>query len=496
MIKIISSIFRSAWEGISKNEDVVSFVRHHPKIFSFLKKRFDRKSFYGLPLTILSVIFFYTLLLLFGIVEDFLTSDPIVYVDVRLNNLLHAFRNPFWVKAFLFITLLGKMQIITIGLVVVGVVLYKHKEKLYIFGMLGSVAVSSMIVFVGKYIFNRPRPDFPVYFESSASFPSGHAAVSLAFYGFVAYVLVRSSQTRRLRIFWVLKLIVLSGLIGLSRMYLGVHYLSDVISGYLVGFLCLVSAISLVEWKKSSNIGGAASPPSVKTAYAGAVVFLVFFLSFGALYHPNLLLEKQTGSNTIARPDPASLFESSSLPRTTETLTGTAQEPISLIIVAAGDQEFVAAWEKAGWVKADQPNFRSMYRLAKAAVTNQEYLAAPMTPSFWNAQVHDFGFERSTEKNTVRERHHARFWKSGYLALDGKSIYVGTASLDQGIKWLITHTISPDIDSERNFVVANLRDAGIVESARAVKMVMPVLGQNFSGDPFFTDGEADVIILK
>ena len=119
-----------------------------------------------------------------------------------------------------------------------------------------------------------------------------------------------------------------------------------------------------------------------------------------------------------------------------------------------------------------------------------------MTPSFWNGQVHDFGFEKPTEAGSVRARHHARLWKTNFMTADGRRVYVGTASLDTGLKWVITHQIEPDVDTERATVVEDLTKAQVVEQARLEQFVKPTLGTNFSGDQFFTDGKIYLVELK
>jgi len=118
-----------------------------------------------------------------------------------------------------------------------------------------------------------------------------------------------------------------------------------------------------------------------------------------------------------------------------------------------------------------------------------------MTPSFWNASVNDFGFEKPTKTNTVRQRHHIRIWKTN-LRQDNLSVYVGTASLDAGTKWLITHRINPDIDTEKLFVKESLNASGAIINFQEWQFVDPVLGKNFASDAFFTNGKLYLIDLS
>ena len=179
----------------------------------------------------------------------------------------------------------------------------------------------------------------------------------------------------------------------------------------------------------------------------------------------------------------------------TETLTGEKQEPIGFIVFAKSDEELIKAFTDSGWFLSDKIDIYSVSKLAKTAFLKQAYPQAPMTPSFWNKQVHEFGFEKPTDTNNARQRHHARFWKTGYIDNDGNGVYVGAASLDSGIKWWVTHKIDPDIDTEREFLFKGLENANALVDFKKQKFVDPGLGKNFSGDWFFTDGQVYIINL-
>ena len=71
--------------------------------------------------------------------------------------------------------------------------------------------------------------------------------------------------------------------------------------------------------------------------------------------------------------------------------------------------------------------------------------------------VNDLGFEKPTTANTVRQRHHARLWKTDMVTADDRRVFVGTTSQDTGMKWWgLTHKIEPDIDSERGALLNDL----------------------------------------
>ena len=94
LLAMAGSIAYSIKEGVASNRKVAQLIQRHPRPFRFMARRLDRNVFKGLPLTLLCISFIYILILFGGIVEDFLTGDPIVAVDVRIANLLIVFRTP------------------------------------------------------------------------------------------------------------------------------------------------------------------------------------------------------------------------------------------------------------------------------------------------------------------------------------------------------------------------------------------------------------------
>lgn len=96
-----------------------------------------------------------------------------------------------------------------------------------------------------KLLFQRARPMEAVYFEPTFSFPSTHATIALAMYGFLAFLIFKFVKNKSISVPIVFALIGLSLLIGMSRLYLGVHYLSDVVGGFFIALLWLVFSIKL-----------------------------------------------------------------------------------------------------------------------------------------------------------------------------------------------------------------------------------------------------------
>ncbi|MBI4427261.1 MAG: LssY C-terminal domain-containing protein [Candidatus Magasanikbacteria bacterium] len=492
----LKSVFCSVIEAVANNQDVKKFISKHWIFFRFIRRRLDRDRFSGLPLTLLSLPFLYIVFLFLGVIEGVIKSDAIIMADARAANLLLAFRTAELVQIFTWITLLAKSSIIAGAIVVFSAVLLLVKKRIYILPFWATVAGTGLSVFLGKLITHRPRPDVALYLEDSFSFPSGHAAMAVAFYGFLTYVLFRQIKKWRYKINALFFSAAIILAIGFSRLYLGVHFLSDVWGGYLLGALWLIIGIAVSELLTHNKpVPGSALPRKTKAAVLILILaWIVFYAGFAAVYRPPFASQKAPAAATVN--NALDIFNDKNISRFTETITGEKQEPLSFIIVADDDGAFIGDMRKAGWRLADPPSLVSVARMAKAAVLNGEYYSAPMTPSFWDAQAHDFGFEKPTENQTVRARHHARFWRARFQTASGKRIYVGTASQDVGIKWLITHTIKPDIDTERDFLFFDLENAGTVQGFTKEKFVEPTLGKNFFGDQFFTDGEAYVAVLE
>jgi len=109
---------------------------------------------------------------------------------------------------------------------------------------LGSITLNLVL----KHLFNRPRPLLPHLVKSSGlSFPSGHAMISISFYGLLIYLIWEQVESKYLKYTLIALLLILIHLIGFSRVYLRVHYASDVMAGFALGTLWLILSIFLIN---------------------------------------------------------------------------------------------------------------------------------------------------------------------------------------------------------------------------------------------------------
>ena len=125
------------------------------------------------------------------------------------------------------------------------ILINNKKIGLSIFSNLVIITVLNQLL---KRILQRPRPtEFRIIEETGYSFPSGHSMVSMAFYGYLIYLIYKYVKNKYLKWISIVLLSILICSIGISRIYLGVHYTSDVLGGFLVSISYLILFISTVN---------------------------------------------------------------------------------------------------------------------------------------------------------------------------------------------------------------------------------------------------------
>ena len=228
---------------------IARLVTRYERQLAWLLRRFAPGQYLGLHLTVGLLAAAGCLWLFGGVTEDLLNNDPLVRFDETMATLLHEWSIPMLTAFFLVVTTLGSLE--TIGLlgVVVSVILVVRRQWLYLGTWLSALAGGFVLNQLLKELFARSRPYFehPLVSEASYSFPSGHATVSLIFYGMLAYFCVLALRTWRARTAVVFGAGLLVLLIGFSRMYLGVHYFSDVVAGIASGGIWLSTLITASE---------------------------------------------------------------------------------------------------------------------------------------------------------------------------------------------------------------------------------------------------------
>ena len=215
----------------------------------FYKKYFKHYSarFIILLLAIILAIVFVSYIAHEMIVESEDRIDQVVLRFISRHLIHHRYNG--LVKGITFFA--SVLFLIVASLAVIIFFIAKKKWKRVI--EFAAVSVGGfLLTTVMKYYFHRDRPSRPLIDGAdNFSFPSGHSLSGFIFYGFLAYMLWRSGLPKKMKYLLCSFLILFSFLIDLSRLYLRVHYPSDVISGILVGFVWLLGVIWLIEkWQK------------------------------------------------------------------------------------------------------------------------------------------------------------------------------------------------------------------------------------------------------
>ena len=184
-----------------------------------------------------------------GITEDILTVDPFVMVDQWMVNQILYFRSPLATHVMSIVTQFGGWIVITIGSILIAMYLMVKKRMAQLLCYVAAILGGNVLFLILKMVIHRVRPisETSLINVIGWSFPSGHSVMSVIFYGMITYLSVRDLRSWRLSVFMATIAGFVIVLIGLSRIYLQVHYLSDVIAGFTGGLFWLTMCITGLE---------------------------------------------------------------------------------------------------------------------------------------------------------------------------------------------------------------------------------------------------------
>jgi len=186
------------------------------------------------------------LLFIFAFITKELLKDELKGFDTAIYSFIISIKSPVVTQIFKSITFFAS----PVFLIILSILLFFiFKNKKY--GLLSAVnlIVITIINQILKFTFTRERPfEWMLIEESGYSFPSGHAMVSMAFYGMLIFLIWQTQISKTKKKLWTIVLTVLILLIGISRIYLGVHYASDIIGGFTLSLSYLIIATSIVMY--------------------------------------------------------------------------------------------------------------------------------------------------------------------------------------------------------------------------------------------------------
>lgn len=213
------------------------------KINELLKK-------FSLSLIILAFIFFGCLAILF-IIADMVFEDHNFSFDEKVFTAVHPYINDINTSVIQSITFLGSVQfLVPANILLILFFLLVKKERKNAWKVFLLVVSNTAVLFFLKSLLHRERPLVPLISKVHGySFPSGHTFSSVVFFGTICYVIYYDIKNPWVKWLLILLLILLTPFIGFSRIYLRLHYASDVIAGFLLGIIWLLIA-SFVLVKK------------------------------------------------------------------------------------------------------------------------------------------------------------------------------------------------------------------------------------------------------
>lgn len=493
LFKLLQSIWTTFKKSLTENRDVQNFIAKHETFFNFFSRRLSTDKFSGQKFTIIATLFSILLYNFISLTNDVFNQGSFWLMDQRIENLMRTFKNFFFIKFLLAATTIASWQIIIIiSLLVTALFYLRGREKsligywLTIMGAFGTSAILKLTIM-------RPRPLESFYVENSYSFPSTHAAISIAMFGFLAFVYSkRRTLKQRINISFLALLLVL--LIGFSRIYLRVHFLSDVIAGYLIGAIWLVIGIGLDQYLHFNRPEVIRRKLDLKLKLITVILFIFViacYAGFLGYYTSRINYKKLEPTPEIATTNIIETIKQYGLSRYSESFDGEQQEPINLIISAESESEIIAAFAKLGWSLADKPNFRALLIALKDGLLVRPYSQLPISPSFWETEVNELAFT----KKIGNERHYAKFWTTSFQTPNGRSIYVGIAAAKRPTRLIIKKALNPNIDGERELIFSELSKNKLIASWSREQFNQPSIVKKLL-DEYFTDGKLYIIDLN
>ncbi len=191
-----------------------------------------------------SVVSFLVALYIFGIVTHEIFLEKEDELDRNVFQFLESFATHDLVQVMKFFTFFGKPEFLIPAYIILIIIFLVRKKRNYAieFGIVG--ATSTILLFGLKKLFQRNRPDIPIFEHLPGySFPSGHALLSFVFVSALIYLLWRSQLADKWKWTLSLLLVLFSLMVGISRIVLRVHYATDVIAGFALGYAWVILSL-------------------------------------------------------------------------------------------------------------------------------------------------------------------------------------------------------------------------------------------------------------
>ena len=191
-----------------------------------------------------------SLLFLFIINTILVISNKVSLIDKSIHDFVIKFSSEITTSIMKIFTFFGSTIFIVILSIILFIIFIILKQKDKAFKTAGAIIISTIINNIIKIIIRRPRPEYITVVEKTFSYPSGHTMASTTLYGILLYLLLKSNLNKTYKIGFGIILGNLPLLVGISRIYLGAHFFTDVFGGYLLSGIILTIVYYIDEIKK------------------------------------------------------------------------------------------------------------------------------------------------------------------------------------------------------------------------------------------------------
>jgi undecaprenyl-diphosphatase len=223
--------------------------RRFPRQLAYVQARLSRDGVYGLQFTLGTLVFVAAAWLFGGIAEDLIMGDPLIVVDAIISEWFRSDAAPRLAGTMYFASALSSTIAVSILFALMGCVLLWKRHWDRLIGLVSAVAGGMLLNLLLKQLFGRARPGWadPLLALTDPGFPSGHTMMATIIYGFITIYFMTVISSWPWRFVMVTATILLVLMVALSRMYLGAHYLSDVLAAMAAGCAWLVLCLTAVE---------------------------------------------------------------------------------------------------------------------------------------------------------------------------------------------------------------------------------------------------------
>ncbi|MCX4174706.1 MULTISPECIES: bifunctional DedA family/phosphatase PAP2 family protein [Paraburkholderia] len=394
-----------------------SWACRHPGPFGrFARRLLDPEQPDASSIVLTSLVVLAAGALFFGVLDDVVSGDPLVSVDLSVYHFLQSVRTPWSDTVLAGVATLG--SVFTLTAVVVTVVVWMLLERRWraIGYWLAAVVFSQLLIFALQFAMHRAPPN--ELLSDAYVFPSNHVAATVIVYGFLAFLLVRRVGMLEGLLVATASMVVVI-MVALAGLYFGRYWVSDAIGGAALAYIW-VAIVSLTAILRYPEV-----PPS--RGFMPVVVLVVMLASVGLQLSVNPLA---AAPDHMPHPQPVLVTQAQwtvslwkRLPCYRSDMGGDHKEPLTLQWVSNLDS-IRGQLRAQGWIEGTDLSARSLLSLASP---NVAATSLPVLPKLNNGVPSSLVLMRPGD--TRDERDVLRFWPSGYAVENGASatpLWVGS----------------------------------------------------------------------